>query len=334
MKKKYLKGVKIENYSCDNIQYPKTPTLKKHQYFIVSGYTITGDAPKEFIRAYEYGCTSKGDSKKWPLFIAKTGHKWYPVESITEYLLNKLGVAFGLDMAESKVVMAGNQIRFLSKYFLNKGEELIHGADLFAGYLGDRSFVEEVEDKNLARDLFTLQFTKKAIKYAYPYHFERILKNFIKMLLFDALVGNNDRHFYNWGVIRHLERDFKPFFSPIYDTARGLFWNESESKIIDLYRNKNRLGLYINKYCENSKPKIGWDRENNINHFRLVSKIYNNEFGITKNEIKDLFLRSSFDKLIDIVRKDFVYLLSKERKEIILECLNFRYNRILEILER
>ena len=133
--------------------------------------------------------------------------------------------------------------------------------------------------------------------------------------------------------MRHLERDHKPFFSPVYDTARGLFWNESEQKIVDMYSNKNRLNTYINKYCTNSRPKIGWDNENNINHFKLVSKIYKNEFGITKNEIKELFLHPIFDKLIDVVKKDFVNLLSRERKKIIIECLNFRYNRILEILE-
>lgn len=51
------------------------------------------------------------------------------------------------------------------------------------------------------------------------------------MLVFDAIVGNNDRHFYNWGVIVDLKGMKPPRFSPVYDTARGLFWNQSEEWI-------------------------------------------------------------------------------------------------------
>lgn len=332
MNKKHLKSARIENYSTNNLKLGKIPVLKKHQYFIIEGYTITGDAPKEFIRAYEYGTVRKRDWKNWPLFIAKTGHKWYPSESITEYLLNKLGCAFNMNMSESKIVFAGNQIRFLSKYFLNNDEELIHGAELYAGYLGDKDFVEEIENKDLARDFFTLQFTQDAIKYAYPYHYEGIMEEFIKMILFDALVGNNDRHFYNWGIIRHLERDHAPRFAPIYDTARGLFWNSSDDKIFRKFRNKNELDLYIKKYAERSKPKIGWEGENNINHFNLVYNIHKHEFGISKSDIYDLFLQKRFKRLIEVVNRDFVELFSKQRRELITRCLNYRYRRIIELI--
>ncbi|MBC8883138.1 hypothetical protein H9X57_06230 [Flavobacterium piscinae] len=51
------------------------------------------------------------------------------------------------------------------------------------------------------------------------------------MLLFDALTGNNDRHYYNWGVISHIKNEHKPYFSPVYDTARGLLWNDSDKKL-------------------------------------------------------------------------------------------------------
>jgi len=48
------------------------------------------------------------------------------------------------------------------------------------------------------------------------------LKEFVKMLLFDAIVGNNDRHFYNWGLLPTYVTKKKPIFAPIYDTARGV----------------------------------------------------------------------------------------------------------------
>jgi len=88
-----------------------------------------GEAPKSFIRVYDYQKGSiqrKSNSASWPLYIAKTGHKWYPLESITEHLIARIGTVLGLNMAHSRLVNAGGQVRFLSKYFLNpeKGQEL------------------------------------------------------------------------------------------------------------------------------------------------------------------------------------------------------------------
>lgn len=332
--RQYLTFCKLEKDSGARIKRPgKIVTVKKHQYCIVNGYTITGDAPKEFIRIYEFGFARKSSPQKWPLYIAKTGHKWYPTESLTEYLLNLLGKEFGLDMAESKIAWIGGQLRFLSRYFLSsQKQELIHGADIFAGFVNDREFVEQIEEQQLARDLFTLQFTRDALQFTFPFQWESIFREFVKMLLFDALVGNNDRHFYNWGIIRHIESMHEPYFSPIYDTARGLFWNESEKKVLALLKDKNRLQIYLARYCKNSRPKIGWESESNINHFKLVYNIYKHEFGISKSEINDLFLPAQFEKIIKSVELNFSGILGIERTNLILECLNVRYKEISKLI--
>lgn len=44
---------------------------------------IAGDAPKDFVQIYEYGVAKRRSEGKWPQYIAKVGHKWYPMESIT-----------------------------------------------------------------------------------------------------------------------------------------------------------------------------------------------------------------------------------------------------------
>ena len=222
-----------------------------------------GDAPKAFVRIYSYSKDNnfrKIDIRHWPFYIAKTGHKWYPNESITERLLCRLGEVFGLRMAESNLVIIGGQVRFLSKYFLkSKDQELVHGADIFAGYIGDEEFVTQIEEQQLSRDMFTLQFVDKAVEYQFAFCHDVIMQEFVKMLLFDALVGNNDRHFYNWGVVRSITQAFQPYFAPVYDTARGLFWNDTDEKLENRYINHSES--YLKKYCENSRPKIGWEGE-------------------------------------------------------------------------
>ena len=330
---------KIENYSgfklpaCNKIK-----TIKKHQYFIVEGMVITGDAPKAFMRVYEYKEKQhirKSNIKSWPLYIVKTGHKWYMSESVTEYLLNQLGIDFGLEMAESKIAFVSGQLRFFSKFFLNKENfELVHGADIFAGYLGDKDFVERIEEQQLSRELFTLQFIEKALEYIFPYQKDDIMSELTKMLLFDALVGNNDRHFYNWGVIRSLDNSSSPKFSPVYDTARGLFWNDSEQKIRSVWSDKERLDAYIRRYSNQSKPKIGWDGEKNINHFKLVEKICSEQYYISKAQQKELFSDALMNRMLYTIKKKFKNYYSVERTGVITKCLIFRFNHIKRIIEQ
>ena len=140
-----MKYEKIENHSGYTIIVgKKLPAIKKSHFYVIDK-NVGGDAPKEFIKVYEFGKVRKKHKNKWTGYIAKTGQKWYPAESITEYLLNKIGEILGLNMAESRLAFVGGQIRFMSKYFLKKDEILVHSAEIFAGYLeGDRAFIDEV----------------------------------------------------------------------------------------------------------------------------------------------------------------------------------------------
>ncbi len=99
---RHLEGVPIKEYSgYEPKSHKLIPTLKKHQYFIINEYSISGEAPKDFIKVYDYGKARKSNKRKWTLYIAKVRHRWYPNESITEYLLNRVGEKLEFNMAFS-----------------------------------------------------------------------------------------------------------------------------------------------------------------------------------------------------------------------------------------
>lgn len=312
------------------------PVIKKRDCIWVKDVTLSGDAPKGFVRLYEYqrnGKVKRNNPKTWPLYIAKTGHKWYPVESITEHLLNRLGCVFGIRMAESRLGIINGQLRFLSKYFLDvEKETLAHGAEIFAGYLEDQAFVERVEEANLSREIFTLQFVELAVAKAFPNEKEEIMGDLVKLLLFDAMVGNNDRHYYNWAVIQPFDKQKKARLSPIYDTARGLFWNTSDEQLTMRIKQKD-IARFVKKYSDGSKPKLGWNDAGDLNHFRMVKEIYDSQFYITQAEIQHLFCSGMLTGMKKILNKDFNQLLSKERLFMINECLDYRYKTIWEVIQ-
>ena len=327
-----LEKVDPKNLSGFNPKKGKViPSLKRHQYRVVEDFSISGDAPKDLIRLYEYGVARKANPNRWSLYIAKVGHKWYPNESIAEYLLNRLGECLGFNMAASKLVSASNQIRFLTKYFLKKDQQLIHGAEIYADYLLDREFVEEVENQSQAQDFFTVQFTQQSIQKVFPEQAEAIFEEFIKMLIFDAIVGNNDRHFYNWGVIKDVKSKQNPIFSPIYDTARGLYWNQSEEKIVSLYKTFDKKRT--NKYINGAKPKIGWEGKENLNHFDLVDLIARNEYGIKRRTIWSYLSETKLTACKALIENEFRSLFSNDRKRVIIYCLEQRNNQLTELLK-
>lgn len=304
------------------------PILRR-EHFYKEPVDVGGDAPKSFIRWYRYGTCKRKPRSKWPAYIAKVGHKWYPVESITEYLMNRIGEVLGIQMAESKLVLANKQIRFLSRYFLNRDrEQLIHGAQIYASYLEDEQFVEDANDRQqqrISRQLFTFQFTEEAVKAVFPIHHFQIMEDFVAMLLLDAVVGNNDRHFYNWGVISNILGESSPKFAPVYDTARGLFWNRSEASLIKF--RDNNLGSYI----QQSKPRTGWEGLDDPNHFQLVEKIFQEDQRYC--ELCRRYLNSgTFSKIERLIDEEFTTLLSSVRLEIIKKCLHLRVNKLLDTI--
>lgn len=300
--------------------------------FRVHEIPLDGEAPKDFIFVYEYKERSgirRNNPKTWVPYIAKVARKHYATESIMEFLLNRLGEVFGLKMAESKLVVISNQIRFLSKYFLKEGEEsLIHGAQIYSAYLNDKDFVTQIEEERLSRDFFTLKFTEDAISHMFPESSALIIKDLIRLLVFDALVGNNDRHYYNWGVIVHVSGKIEPRFSPIYDTARGLLWNQEERKLVRFLQDSNHLKHYLKK----SLPKIGLENEQDVNHFDLFKKIYSKEEY--RQICIDVLSSDRLDNAIDLIDKEFSAYVSINRKKLIKNCLVSRFTKLNKIMKK
>lgn len=324
------------NWSGFNHHWQHLPKLRRG-YFFKDPIDVGGDAPKSFIRVYEYGEAKKNQPQNWPAYVAKVGHKWYPMESVTEYLMNRIGEELGLNMAKSKLALAGRQIRFLSRYFLDtaKNEQLIHGAQIYARHLDDEDFVEQANERkrnNITRELFTFQFTEEAIKAIFPEHQASILQDFIAMIIFDAIVGNNDRHFYNWGVIHDVFYETAPRFSPIYDTARGLFWNENEENIKAYFSSEKQLEIRLNKYVDKTQPRLGWDGAGNLNHFELVRKIFSVDARFY-DICRSLVAEDKNRRIIRLLDEEFTDMMSAERLELIKRCISLRIFKLQQIIQ-
>jgi hypothetical protein len=303
------------------VSHPSIAVLRKGYYQKVS-WVVSGEAPKDFLRVYEYGTGRKANPGTWPAYIAKVGVKWYPNESITEHLLTRLGQIIGAPVTPSRLMWIQGQLRFLSRYFLREQESLIHGAEIFAEHLADREFVERVEEAEQSRNVFTFQVVEESIRSLFPNEAAGIMNDFVRLLAFDAIVGNNDRHYYNWGVITHMAGRCPPRLAPIYVTARALFWNESESKLVQIEERQD-LTKYLNRYIQNCLPKTGWDGVDTPNHFQLMEKIAKERPQYLKL-LQDIELHKVVHNLEDLLQGEFAGLFSPRRQHFMLLCIEAR----------
>jgi HipA-like C-terminal domain len=320
-----------QNSSGKIVNKQRIPLLKENDY-IVKNRSLDGDAPKQFVKAYFYepgGLVKKSSSGSWPSFIAKTAAKWYPHESVTEYMINCIGQQLGLCMNEVKLVYANDQIRFLSRYFLKQNEKLIHGAEICGEHLGDLQMARQIANhKTTSRELFTFEFIKDAVRSVFPACFENLLTELVKMIAFDALAGNNDRHFYNWGIIDTKKKTAKlPTFAPLYDSARGLLWNYSDENIRKIYREgEKKVVDYIKGAC----PRISIENNTQANHFELIDfvKRYNSGYRTIINELASV---DKEQKVLAMLTEQIYPYFIPERSMVITTILKNRFKTIRSI---
>jgi hypothetical protein len=193
------------------------------------------------------------------------------------------------------------------------------------------TIIEQIDKNGWSQELLTLSFISQALKEVFQDDSDKIIDDLINLLLFDAMVGNNDRHFFNWGVLRHLKGKHKPYLSPIYDTARGMFWNYTDSSLMSILADEKHLSHHIVKYNNNTKPKIGWEGEKAINHFQLVENIIKNDM-CSIPYLKNLFSNDNLNKAISILYTEFNELITPPRKQLIVRNLQYRFETFNHLL--
>lgn len=303
----------------------------KYETESVEFLSITGEAPKLFIRIYEYqaGRKTRKNPKLWPGYIAKFGTKFYANESVTEHLLTRIGQHFGIRIADSHLRIIAGQVRFLSRYFLDQAtQSLVHGAEILARVLGEDA-VREIENEKLERDFYTYQMIREFIQNSFPLDSDAILADFTEMLAFDALIGHNDRHPYNWGVVVPIYDTGNVSFSPVFDTARALFWNDSEEKVRQRLNDERALERYVKK----SKPIVSWDGRNNINHIELIELICR-EFPNYDERIEPYTQSDVLERALQVLDTEFRQLMSEDRRKLIKKCLRLRQSLLQKAVSR
>ncbi len=169
-------------------------------------------------------------------------------------------------------------------------------------------------------------YTIKNIKQTLDDMDKTLFFDFIKIMIFDALIGEQDRHEENWGIIIGL-KSYK--ISPLYDNGCSLLREFKDENFLNKFYSKEKD---FETYIKRSQSMIYNEDGKRIKHFDLIKTLYDMYPNFVKLEILNL-KKLSDKKIITIVNKIPDNLITLLHKKFIIEYLIKRRDILLDIIE-
>lgn len=204
-------------------------------------------------------------------------------------------------------------LHFLRQYDADQGET---GAGLLSAFFG-----EEYDSlKNSKSNSTELLYQAFNLIERYP-DFNVVRYEFIAMNVFDILIGNQDRHPFNWQL---LYKGNEVFFGPLYDNGASLGWQLPDKKLESIIHQKDEMMKYYKKMkvkaglIEDTQPPI--KAQDVLEYCKLN---YSNEIRHILTNLEEFNLEV-YNKFIDVFP-----LISNVRKQFLKEFISFRLKMIM-----
>lgn len=164
------------------------------------------------------------------------------------------------------------------------------------------------------------------------------IEELYKVIIFDVLIGNSDRHHSNFAIISKgtvyrtpenmLDIYFDYKMSPLYDNGSSLCAYEDNNDTEIFFKDKMKFESLINT---KSKSAIGWENERPIRHFELLKKLKDNAYDLTISYIEKI-KENINEQSIDTLLNEFdINIISEDMKKLLKMYILERRKRMLEI---
>jgi hypothetical protein len=242
----------------------------------------------------------------------------YTTEHLSEKIAMEIAKLVDIECMKVDIGKYDNRVGSLS-YRINKdGENLVEGIQLINKYYPNYNPETLFDDIN--KEYYSLEMILNSLK---DYDFQR---EFLKIPVFDFLIGNTDRHQNNWAI---LQKDEDVRLCPLYDNGSSLCCYVTESNIdtylgndkvrfnslvdtkstsrirIDKYIKKEPTQLYVLKFLRENYCEV------------IVNTIYNIIYNVNENNIDDIL-------------REYIGLMSEKRITLIKKFLMEKINLIRE----
>lgn len=247
-----------------------------------------------------------------------TGEYW------AEKLATEIGKLIDIECARVDIGTYKGRIGSMSYNILKKGGEFVEGINYIQTkypYYQKEQLLDEYSGEK-----YTVQMIKNSLSDDMS-----IVGHIFDMIIFDALIGNSDRHHSNWGIL--FEYNYNSLclnyrLAPLYDNGSSLCSYINEDDIENILVDKLRFESIINT---KSKSTIGWNERRPIRHFELIQFIKENYYNETIDIIKRIEFKMNEENINKILSMFDNAIISPNMKQLIRIYILERKNRILDI---
>ena len=175
--------------------------------------------------------------------------------------------------------------------------------------------------------IYSVQMIIKSLQFLFDAPL--VIQSVLKILVFDCLIGNSDRHPNNWGLILNTET-LDISIAPMYDNGSSLCsYVEEEAIDIHFIDHMKFNSLVVTK----AFSRVGWEDKRKIRHFELLHKIKKYYYDQTVDVVGKIARQLSYNVLEYILSQFSDDIISINMKKLLLEYLNAKRNRILDIYD-
>ncbi len=167
----------------------------------------------------------------------------YKFEFWSEIIASKIGKALGFNTLNYEIAVRGDKIGCLSKSMNIDGEsKLTEGISFLTGY--DISYNPEEKE---SQSTYSYQFIYDSLNF---FNQDKFIAEIDKIIIFDSIIGNGDRHQENWGVIGNYKAAAK-MMEAIADKEKNVFRKVLIHVLSLAFSNKD---FWQNKYAKKLSP--------------------------------------------------------------------------------
>jgi hypothetical protein len=253
-------------------------------------------------------------------YLFKRSSPRYPEQYWMEIFAYHLGKQMHIEVPRALVAYDGKHNGALIRWYLETGERHISGGDYCQQYLPGFE-----RKKGLAHN-FTLVsqiFHEKSQGLDWKTYWAEIF-------VFDALIGNTDRHQENWVIIEIPSVQVR--FAPVFDNGTSM----GHEIFPEAFEEKERE---LEKYVLKGRHHMKWESNDTkrMEHSAFLKKFID-RYPETQKKMINCLKRvdnTFFKELLDYLSQFNVKVnLSSERATFMLKLLNFRHQRLIAELEK
>jgi hypothetical protein len=286
-------------------------------WIIKEWVTTTGTREKCFVE-------NPADGK---LYFFKESIDKYPSEFWSEIIASKIGKQLGFNIIDYNIGIYKNKVGCISESIIDsETQELIHGVNILK---------KEIQGYIITdRPIVSFNEIERALS-----NYRGFINKFIEILIFDALIGNQDRHSENWALIRSLDTTnlelnksrvvqyMANIYSKYLQPLKTSYWKKLYQQSFDelslfdykfspIYDSGSSLGREMNeeqieafisnpeevlKYIKRGVSEIKLKGKNKTHHFEIILEINGKYKEIVTSCRNRVLSKYSFGEISNII---------------------------------